>query len=117
MLSDQSPRIRKTHYWAPFLGIPVPIHTGAEMLAKKHDFTVIYMTVDRVKRSHYEISFEILTDKPKQYKNYEITDIFLKKAEKQIREKPEYYFWTHKRFKHKDSIPTESTKKILVKHD
>jgi KDO2-lipid IV(A) lauroyltransferase len=117
LLSDQTPLLSKTHYWAPFLGITVPIHTGAEMLAKKHDFTVVYMSVDRVKRSHYEISFEILTDSPKQYKNYEITDIFLEKAEKQIREKPEYYFWTHKRFKHKDSVPSESTKKILVKND
>lgn len=115
LLSDQTPLLSKTHYWAPFLGVTVPIHTGAEMLAKKHDFTVVYMSVDRVKRSHYEISFEILTDTPKQYKNYEITDIFLEKAEKQIREKPEYYFWTHKRFKHKDSVPSESTKKILVK--
>lgn len=117
LLSDQTPRLSKTHYWAPFLGVTVPIHTGAEMLAKKHDFTVVYMTVERVKRSYYEISFEILTDSPKDYKDYQITDIFLEKAEKQIREKPEYYFWTHKRFKHKDVVPAESTKKILVRKD
>ena len=32
-------------------------------------------------------------------------DIFLEKVEHQIRSNPEYYFWTHKRFKHKDKAP------------
>lgn len=116
LLSDQSPQITKTHYWAPFLNVTVPIHTGAEMLAKKHDFTVVYMSVERVKRSSYEMTFEILTDQPKQYKDYEITDIFLEKAEAQIKAAPEFYFWTHKRFKHKDLCPDKSKEKILVKN-
>ena len=29
----------------------------------------------------------------------------VKKLEKQIREIPEYYYWTHNRFKHKDKAP------------
>lgn len=115
LLSDQSPQLPKTHYWAPFLGVPVPIHTGAEMLAKKHDFLVLYMSVKRVKRSYYEITLEILSENPTQIPDYQITDEFLTRTEKQIHENPEYYFWTHKRFKHKDSIPTESTDKILVR--
>lgn len=105
LLSDQSPAVQKTHYWSKFLNVTVPIHTGAEMLAKKHDFTVIYMKVDRVKRSHYEVSFEILAIHPREYKDFEITDMFLERAEKQINEKPQYYFWTHKRFKHKNQAP------------
>ncbi|WP_455433268.1 LpxL/LpxP family acyltransferase, partial [Yeosuana marina] len=30
----------------------------------------------------------------------QLTDMFLHEVEKQIREAPEYYFWTHKRWKH-----------------
>ena len=75
------------------------------MLAKKHDFTVIYMNVDRVKRSHYEVSFEILAKNPREFSEHEITQQFLDRVEKQIIEKPQYYFWTHKRFKHKDQTP------------
>ncbi len=116
LLSDQSPQVQKTHYWAPFLNVTVPIHTGAEMLAKKHDFTVVYMSVKKLKRSHYEMTFEILAENPKEFKDYEITDAFLERTEKLIKEAPEYYFWTHKRFKHKDKVPNESTKKILVKN-
>lgn len=105
LLSDQSPSIQKAHYWSEFLNVKVPIHTGAEMLAKKHNFSVIYMRVNRVKRSYYEVDFEILTKNPQELADYEITNKFLKRAEKQINENPQYYFWTHKRFKHKDSAP------------
>lgn len=109
LLSDQSPSIHKTHYWAPFLNVKVPIHTGAEMLAKKHDFTVLYMSAKKTKRSHYEITFEILTKNPREAVDYTITDEFLARTEKQIKEQPEYYFWTHKRFKHKDKNPVSHT--------
>lgn len=107
LLSDQSPSIQKTHYWSKFLNVKVPIHTGAEMLAKKHDFSVVYMRVDRIKRSHYEVSFEILSTTPKETSEFEITNQFLKRVEKQINEKPQYYFWTHNRFKHKNSAPKQ----------
>ena len=107
LLSDQSPHISKTHYWAPFLGVEVPIHTGAEMLAKKHDFCVVYLDIVKTKRSHYEISFEILAENPRDFKDYEITDTFLRKVEQQITERPAHYFWTHKRFKHKDKAPKQ----------
>jgi Kdo2-lipid IVA lauroyltransferase/acyltransferase len=107
LLSDQSPHISKTHHWGEFLNVKVPLHTGAEMLAKKHDFAVVYMSVKKVKRSHYEISYEIMTDTPRNHEDYEITEQFLRKAEQQIYETPEYYFWTHKRFKYKDRAPKD----------
>lgn len=105
LLSDQSPTLHRAQYWRDFLNVKVPIHTGAESLAKKYDFIILYMSVNRVKRSYYEVSFEILAKNPNDFKNYEITDEFIKRTEKQIKEKPQYYFWTHKRFKHKDRAP------------
>jgi len=32
--SDQSPKITSAYHWKTFMGIEVPVHTGAEMLAK-----------------------------------------------------------------------------------
>lgn len=105
LLSDQSPQIHKTHYWGSFLGIKVPVHTGTENLAKKHDLNVIVMTTKKIKRGYYENTFSLITTEPKKYADYEITDIYLRKLEAQIYEEPAYYFWTHKRFKHKDKAP------------
>ncbi|MCK0131724.1 lipid A biosynthesis acyltransferase [Flavobacteriaceae bacterium F08102] len=99
-LTDQSPKRNKAHHWGPFFGVEVPIHTGAEYLAKKHDLAVVMFTTKRVKRGYYESTFEILTEQPNSVKDFEITDTFLQKFEDHIKEAPAYYFWTHKRFKH-----------------
>ena len=105
LLSDQSPQLKKTFYWSEFLGVKVPIHTGAEMLAKRYDLNMVFMDVKKVKRGHYETTFSLITNDAPKFKDYLLTDIFLEKVEKQIRTKPEYYFWTHRRFKHKDKAP------------
>jgi len=105
LLSDQSPELMRTYYWSDFLGVRVPIHTGAEMLAKKYDCVFVNMKIDKVKRGYYEVDFELITENPRDYPDYELTDIFLDKLEKQIRNKPEYYFWTHNRFKHEGKEP------------
>ena len=102
LLSDQSPQVHKTHYWTEFFGIKVPIHTGAEILAKRYDFTVINYTVKKIKRGYFETEFELITDSPKDFENYQITDKYLEITERNIKEQPECYLWTHKRFKHKD---------------
>ena len=101
-VSDQSPKIDKTFYWSDFMGINVPVHTGAEMLAKKLDMAVVFFGVKKIKRGYYETTFKIITLNPKEYDNYNITNIFLKLVEEQIHENPEYYLWTHKRWKHRD---------------
>ncbi|NLP57952.1 lysophospholipid acyltransferase family protein [Lutibacter sp. B1] len=101
LLSDQSPQLKKTHYWGEFLGTKIPIHTGAEMLAKKYDMNLVYIETKKIKRGYYESTFSLITKESKKYADYKLTDIFLEKLEKQIYAEPEYYFWTHKRFKHK----------------
>lgn len=103
--SDQSPKINKAYHWQDFMGITVPWYTGAEMLAKRLDVPVVFFKVKKVKRGFYETAFETITMTPKEYPNYEITDRFAKLVEKQILEAPEYYLWTHKRWKHRDKMP------------
>lgn len=106
LLSDQSPLLKKTHYWAKYLNVKVPMHTGAEMLAKKYDMNMVFMKTKKLKRGFYETTFSLITKEPTKYKDYDLTDIFIKKVEEQIYDQPEYYFWTHKRFKHKDKAPS-----------
>ena len=99
--SDQSPKSHKGTHWATFMGIETPIHVGAELLAKRLDMNVIFLKTKKVKRGYYEATFEHLVDNPKEVPNFEISEIFMKKVEQQILETPEYYLWTHKRWKHR----------------
>jgi len=68
---------------------------------------VVFFRVKRKKRGFYELTFETITENPKEYKDYEITDIFFKLVEEQILEAPQYYLWTHKRWKHRHKVPPE----------
>lgn len=105
ILSDQSPMITKAQHWASFMGITVPAHVGAEGLCKKLDLPAVYLKVRKIKRGHYEGSFKVLAKNPKEFNDFDITDSFLKEVEQSIHEAPEYYFWTHKRWKHKEKAP------------
>jgi len=101
LASDQSPKLNRAFHWDTFMGVEVPVHTGAEMLAKKYDLNVLFVKVKKVKRGFYEATFVPITDNPNSFPDFEITNIFLREVEKQILEAPEYYFWTHKRWKHR----------------
>ena len=105
MAADQSAQIRSITYWKEFLGVKVPVFTGSERIAKQHDIPVVFGKVVKIKRGYYKVVVDLISEFPNEYKNYQITDIYLKKLEKQIREIPEYYYWTHNRFKHKDKAP------------
>jgi lauroyl/myristoyl acyltransferase len=99
--SDQSPMLNKNSYYDSFMGISVPVHTGAETLAKKYNLNVFYAKVTKVKRGFYECTLIELSDDAKSVPNFEITSKYLREIEKQIDQAPEYYFWTHRRWKHR----------------
>ncbi|CAD0009868.1 lysophospholipid acyltransferase family protein [Flavobacterium chungangense] len=102
LASDQSPKLDRIFHSSKFMGIEVPVHTGAEMLAKKYNLSVVFVKVEKVKRGYYEATFVSLADNPKDFGDFKITELYLKEVEKQILEAPEYYLWTHKRWKHKN---------------
>ncbi len=98
--SDQTPRRSNRMYWYHFMGIETPIHIGAEMLAKRFDMNVIYLKVKKVKRGYYEASFEVLSKEVKSIPDFKLSEAFMDRVEQQVLEAPEYYLWTHKRWKH-----------------
>lgn len=111
LLSDQSPKLVKAYHWDFFFGQFVPVHTGAEMLARKYDLVVINYRSKKIKRGYFEVDFELITDNPKECKEHEITQKFLRISEKNIAEQPAFYLWSHRRFKHKNSY--DAWKKMM----
>ncbi|MDY8138941.1 lysophospholipid acyltransferase family protein [Aquimarina sp. 2201CG5-10] len=103
LVTDQSPRLKGASYWTDFMGIKVPAYPGGEKIAKRLDMPVVYLKVEKVKRGHYEAEFIPITETPKDCDDYYITKKYLRLLEKQIYNKPEYYLWTHKRWKLRDA--------------
>jgi KDO2-lipid IV(A) lauroyltransferase len=99
-LSDQSPKLKTAKYWDTFLNVEVPVEIGPETIARKMNYPVFYFQTEQVKRGVYQSTFLLLEEEPKKARPNAITKSYLKALEDQIHKKPEFYFWTHKRFKH-----------------
>jgi len=106
MVSDQSPMASRAQYWSQFMGIKVPVFNGAEILARKLDLAVVFLKVSKVKRGYYKAEFIPISLQGKTTTEGEITEAFLRLTEEQIKEQPEYYLWTHRRWKHRDQAPS-----------
>ncbi|NBC58937.1 MAG: lipid A biosynthesis acyltransferase, partial [Bacteroidetes bacterium] len=100
MIADQSPKAQNIKHWTTFLGIETPVFVGAEVLAKRLDHSMCYMKIDKVKRGFYEVELIPLTTEAKTHQDFEITDLYFNQLEAQIINRPEYYFWSHRRWKH-----------------
>ncbi len=96
---DQCPRKHQKVYWTKFLGIDTAVHYGAEKYAKEYNYAVIYGSAIKTKRGHYELRFELLEEAPNQTAEGELTKKHTQKLEQQIVAAPQYWLWTHKRWK------------------
>lgn len=105
MVSDQSPMLSMAKLWLPFMGVEVPVHTGAASLAVKSKMAVFYIKTKRVTKNYYESEFIELSHDASTIDEVALTKNYFKALENQINEDPTYYFWTHKRWKHAGKKP------------
>ena len=99
MLSDQSPSNPHRSYWTTFLGRDTAFLYGAEHFARKYDYPVLYYSVKRVRRGYYEVTFSQLCEHPLEVPQYTIVESYVRRLERQITEQPEYWLWSHRRWK------------------
>jgi KDO2-lipid IV(A) lauroyltransferase len=98
-ISDQVPFWTNIHHWVNFLNHDTPVLTGAERIARKVDHAVFFLDVRRIRRGYYEAEFKLITCTPKKMDEFEITDIYFKMLEESIRRAPEFWLWSHNRWK------------------
>ncbi len=106
MVADQSPKATFNAHWGTFMGTETPMFVGSEIMAKRTDFPVVYYQIEKIKRGYYTAEIIPLAENPSEFSNFEITDAYFRLLEKQIHKQPEYYFWTHKRWKHRKEAKT-----------
>lgn len=99
-IADQTPGPDNA-FWMTFLNQDTPVFKGAEIIAQKINYPVVYIAVHRVKRGYYNMTAELLIDNPKNTRPGEISEIHTKRLEQDIIRQPEIWLWSHKRWKHK----------------
>jgi len=102
-IADQTPP-PESAYWTTFLNQDTPVFWGTEKIARKLNYPVYYMNIKRVKRGYYELSAELLCERPSETAEGEITKMHTKKLEDEIVRNPEIWLWSHRRWKHKRPI-------------
>ena len=100
-VSDQSPTNAKRSYWMKFLNQDTGVSFGVEKYSKEYNCPVIYASIIKVKRGYYEVYYSIITENPNNEHDGKITRDYTTKLEKEIINKPQYWLWSHKRWKHK----------------
>ena len=105
-IGDQSPNNpNKRLYWTQFLHQRTPVMLGAEKYAKQYDLPVLFLKQKRVKRGYYTIELVLLEENPRQTAEFEITEKHTRVLEEMIQAEPQYWLWSHKRWKHSQYEP------------
>lgn len=99
--ADQSPTFANTVHWMNFLNQETAVHLGTEIFAKKYNYPVLFFHLKQVRRGYYEGHYEVLHNHPAKTENGEITRLHTRHLEKIIEENPQYWLWSHKRWKRK----------------
>jgi KDO2-lipid IV(A) lauroyltransferase len=99
LASDQTPTREDAKYFTTFLNQPTAVFLGIEKLTKVMNSVVIFYRIDLVKRGYYTYTFVPLVEEPKNTVLHEITEAHVRYLETQIKEKPEYWLWSHRRWK------------------
>tara|TARA_B110000503_G_C7150303_1_gene414881 strand:+ start:1533 stop:2309 length:777 start_codon:yes stop_codon:yes gene_type:complete len=98
--ADQSPRKSQRAYWMKFLNQETGVQFGTEKFAKEFNAVVIFTNIYKVKRGYYELQYDVITEQPNQEELGFISKTHTQMLEKVIQEQPEYWLWSHKRWKH-----------------
>ncbi len=100
LVADQSAGKSSAAYWLPFFGKLAPFVTGPEKSARLTDTICLYANFKKFKRGHYHVHFFEITTEPRKLEEGEITKRMIKLIEENIKEQPENYLWSHRRWKH-----------------
>lgn len=105
MAADQSPSNLERAIWTNFLNRETPCLHGPEAYAHKTGLPVLYLKISKLRRGYYSLEFETLIDMPSDYSPGEITKLYFERLERDIFEQPEYWLWSHRRWKYtKESL-------------
>ena len=99
--ADQSPRKGQRAYWMNFLNQETGVQYGTEKFAIDFDAVVIFANIYKMKRGHYEVGYELICESAKETEYGFITKKHTQMLEKVIEKQPEFWLWSHKRWKHK----------------
>jgi Kdo2-lipid IVA lauroyltransferase/acyltransferase len=100
-IADQTPAINDIQFWTRFLNQDTPVYLGAEKIAVKYNMAVIFFNNQKIKRGYYTTTVEVLFEQTEGLPEHTVTEAHVRHLEEMIRKKPEFWIWSHRRWKYK----------------
>ena len=106
LAADQTPPAN-SQFWTMFLNQETAFFSGPMKIAIKTNQPLIIQHTRKTGRSRYEVFFYKLIENPKEVEPEKILMTYIRKIEEIIEAEPEYWLWSHRRWKHKRPAGTE----------
>lgn len=119
-ISDQAPGFGAMHCWPWFLNHDTPAYSGAERIARILNTPVYYFDIYRPRRGYYVAKVIKMSDNPQEEEKFALTEQYYRLLENSIKRAPEFWLWSHNRWKRtrkqfNERYSEEERKRILNK--
>lgn len=111
VLSDQSPSNSENAYWTEFLNQQTAVLFGAEFMMNDQKFIPVFFKTTKVKRGFYEVELVPFEGELNETNYGEITSWHTQLLEKTIKQQPEFWLWSHKRWKREIPVNLDELRK------
>jgi KDO2-lipid IV(A) lauroyltransferase len=98
-IADQTPMFHHTQYWTKFLNQETPVYLGVEKIARQFNMAVLFFKILKTAKGKYEVEIIKLFDDVSKVAEFEVTEAHVSILEQTIIENPQYWLWTHRRWK------------------
>lgn len=95
-IADQGPLNEAITFWMKWLNRETAPIIGPEKIARQTGFDILYIDVEVVRKGYYKARFVPL---PLGERPYDFTRDYMRHMEQTILRKPEYWLWSHNRWK------------------
>ena len=100
LAADQNPSWPPNALWFNFFGRPTPFLRGPAKNAIANDTIVVFAYIHKTGRGRYNGVLTLAEQNPKNTNEVELTERFVRYLEEVIRQYPEMWLWSHRRFRH-----------------
>ena len=100
LVADQAPGNMQTSYWIDFMGRPAPFASGPERGARQGQMPVVFASIDKPRRGYYHATVKLACQDAAALPEGELTWRYVRWLESVIRNRPDMWLWSHRRWKH-----------------
>lgn len=100
-ISDQRPySMSIQHHWTTFLNQDTAVVTGGEEIGRHVNAHFMFLETDKPRRGYYVLTFREMNVNNDEKEKFPYTNLYFKLMEANIRRAPQYWLWSHNRWKY-----------------